>query len=145
MLKEFREFIMRGNVIDLAVGVIMGTAFGGIIDSLVRDIIMPPIGMVLGGVDFAELYLNLTRVPYQSLSEATEAGAATINYGIFLNTIINFLIIAFAMFMLVKGINRLFKSQAAKPEPEPVTPAPDVQERLISVLERIDAKLGSSV
>ena len=99
MLKEFKEFAMRGNVIDLAVGVIIGVAFGKIVTSLVNDIIMPPIGVLLGGVDFTEMFLNLSGGEYASLAAAKEAGAATINYGVFVNTVINFLIVAFAIFM----------------------------------------------
>ena len=100
MLKEFKEFAMRGNVIDLAVGVIIGAAFGKIVTSLVNDIMMPPIGVLLGGVDFTEMFLNLSDGDYASLAAAKEAGAATINYGVFVNTVINFLIVAFAIFMV---------------------------------------------
>jgi len=105
MLKEFKEFAMRGNVIDLAVGVIIGAAFGKIVTSLVNDIIMPPIGVLLGGVDFTEMFLNLSGGEYASLAAAKEAGAATINYGVFVNTVINFLIVAFAIFMVIKQMN----------------------------------------
>lgn len=107
MIKEFKEFIARGNVIDLAVGVIIGAAFGKIVDSLVNDIIMPPIGRLLGGVDFSNLFINLTDTPYATLAAAKEAGAATINYGIFLNTLITFLIVAFAVFLLVRTVNHM--------------------------------------
>ena len=106
MLKEFKEFAMRGNVIDLAVGVIIGAAFGGVVNSLVNDIIMPPLGMILGKVDFSNLYINLTSTSYNTLAEAQAAGAATINYGAFINTIINFLIVAFAIFIVIRQINR---------------------------------------
>jgi len=109
MLKEFKEFAMRGNVIDLAVGVIIGAAFGKIVTSLVNDIIMPPIGVLLGGVDFTEMFLNLSGGEYASLAAAKEAGAATINYGVFVNTVINFLIVAFAIFMVIKQMNKLKK------------------------------------
>ncbi len=109
MFKEFKEFAMRGNVIDLAVGVIIGAAFGKIVTSIVNDIIMPPLGLVLGKVDFTNLYLNLSGIPYESLTEAKEAGAATMNYGLFLNTVIEFLIISFVIFMVVKQMNRLRK------------------------------------
>lgn len=115
MLKEFREFAMRGNVIDLAVGVIIGVAFGKIVTSLVNDIIMPPIGILLGGVDFTEMYVNLSGGEYASLAAAKEAGAATINYGVFANAVINFLIVAFAIFMVIKQMNRLKKKDEAKP------------------------------
>ena len=106
MLKEFRDFIARGNVVDLAVAVVIGAAFGKIIDSLVKDIIMPPIGMVLGKVDFANLFIDLSGQNYATLKDAQAAGAPTINYGAFINTIIAFLIVAFAIFMVVKQINR---------------------------------------
>ena len=111
MLKEFREFAMRGNVIDLAVGVIIGAAFGTIVKSLVDDIIMPPIGLLIGGLDFSNLFLSLSGQEYASLAAAKAAGAATINYGVFLNNVLNFLIVAFAVFMLVRQINRM-KRQA---------------------------------
>jgi len=112
MLKEFKEFAMRGNVVDLAVGIIIGSAFGKIISSLVSDIIMPPIGKLLGGVDFANLYLNLSGGSYDSLAAAKEAGAATINYGVFLNTMIDFIIVAFAIFLLVRAINKMKRQPA---------------------------------
>ena len=117
MLKEFKEFAMRGNVVDLAVGVIIGAAFGTIINSLVKDIIMPPIGLLLGGVDFSDLFINLSGGEYASLAEATAAGAATINYGVFINAIINFLIVAFAIFLLIKQVNRLKTSEPPPPSP----------------------------
>jgi large conductance mechanosensitive channel len=120
MLKEFKEFAMRGNVIDLAVGVIIGAAFGGIVNSLVKDIIMPPLGQILGKVDFSNLYINLTKTSYPSLAAAQEAGAATINYGLFLNAVINFLIVAFAIFIVIRQINRL-QRPAAKAPAEPTT------------------------
>lgn len=116
MLKDFKEFIMRGNVVDMAVGVIIGAAFGKIVNSLVTDVLMPPIGKLTGGVDFSSLYLNLSGVSYASLAEAQKAGAATVNYGIFLNTIINFLIVAAAIFLLISQINRL-KARFDKPAP----------------------------
>jgi large conductance mechanosensitive channel len=117
MLKEFKEFAMRGNVVDLAVGVIIGAAFGTIINSLVKDIIMPPIGLLLGGVDFSDLFINLSGGEYASLEEAAAAGAATINYGVFINTIINFLIVAFAIFLLIKQVNRMKTSEPPPPSP----------------------------
>ena len=122
MLKEFKEFAMRGNVMDLAIGVIIGGAFGKITTSLVNDVIMPPIGLLLGKVDFSNLYINLSGGSYISLAQAREAGAVTINYGLFINTLIDFLIIAFVVFMLVRQVNRLQKS-----EPEPA-PAPATRE-----------------
>ena len=121
MLKEFKEFAMRGNVVDMAVGIIIGAAFGGIIKSLVADIIMPPIGLLLGGVDFSDIFINLSGGEYASLAEAQEAGAATINLGVFINTILNFIIIAFAIFLLIRAINRMKKEEEAEPEPEPET------------------------
>jgi large conductance mechanosensitive channel len=117
MLKEFKEFAMRGNVVDLAVGVIIGAAFGTIVSSLVKDIIMPPIGLLLGGVDFSDLFINLSGQEFASLAEAQAAGAATINYGLFINALINFLIVAFAIFLLVKQINRMKKTEPPPPSP----------------------------
>ena len=119
MLQEFKQFISRGNVIDLAVGIIMGAAFTGIVNSLVKDIIMPPVGKVMGGIDFSGLYINLSSGSYATLKAAQDAGAATINYGVFLNQIINFLIVSFAVFMLVKQVNRFKKSEDAKPPTPP--------------------------
>jgi large conductance mechanosensitive channel len=123
MLKEFRAFIMRGNVIDMAVGIIIGGAFGTIVNSLVKDIIMPPIGLLLGGVDFSSLFVNLGPGTYTTLAEAQDAGAATINYGVFLNALITFLIVAYAVFLLVRAVNRLQEMQKAEegPPAEPVT------------------------
>jgi large conductance mechanosensitive channel len=117
MLKEFKEFAMRGNVLDMAVGIIIGAAFGKIVTSLVNDVIMPPIGLLLGKVDFSSLYLNLTGQDYASLAEAQKAGAATLNYGVFLNTIINFLIVAFAVFLLIRQVNRFVKKKEAPAVP----------------------------
>ncbi len=117
MLKEFKKFIARGNVVDLAIGVIIGGAFNSIVQSLVNDVIMPPIGMVAGKVDFAQLYINLSNVAYPTLTAAQAAGAPTINYGLFINNVINFLIVAFVIFLLVRQINRL------KPEAEPAAPS----------------------
>ena len=117
MFEEFKKFILRGNVIDLAVGVIIGAAFGRVVTSLVEDIIMPPIGLALGGVDFTDLFINLSGGEYQSLAQAKEAGAATINYGLFLTIIIQFLIVAFAVFILVQQVNRLFRKAEAKGKP----------------------------
>lgn len=113
MFKEFKEFIQKGNVMDLAVGFIMGAAFGKIVASLINDVIMPPIGLLLGKVDFSNLYINLSGMPYASLAEAKKAGAATLNYGAFLNTLIEFLIVALAVFMMVKWINKFRRKPAA--------------------------------
>jgi len=107
MLNEFKTFIARGNVMDLAVGIVIGAAFTSVVNSFVTDILMPPIGLVSGGVDFANLYVNLSGQEYASLAEATEAGAATLNYGLFINAIISFLIVAFAVFLLVQAYNRM--------------------------------------
>ena len=120
MIKEFKEFIMKGNVLDLAVGVIIGGAFGKIISSLVTDVLMPPIGMLLGKVDFSNLYINFSGGSYSSLAEAQQAGAATLNYGLFLNNVINFLIIALVIFIIIKQVNRLQKP-AVQPAAEPTT------------------------
>jgi large conductance mechanosensitive channel len=118
MLKEFKAFAMRGNVVDLAIGIIIGASFGKIITSLVSDVLMPPIGLILGKVDFSTLFLNLSGKTYSTLAEAKAAGAATINYGLFLNTVIDFVIVAFVIFMLVRQINRWNKPA---PAPAPAT------------------------
>ena len=118
MLKEFKEFALKGNAVDLAIGVILGVAFGAIVTSLVNDILMPPIGKALGGVDFSSLFLVLGDGTYPSLKAAKEAGAATINYGVFINVVINFLIVAFVLFMVVKAMNRM-KREAPAPAPAP--------------------------
>ena len=115
MYKEFKEFIMRGNVVDLAVGVVIGAAFGKIVTSFVEDVLMPPIGLLLGGVDFSNLFINLSGKAYPSIAAAKAAGAATLNYGVFLNNIINFLIIAFTIFLLIKQINRMQRPAPAAP------------------------------
>jgi len=115
MLKEFREFAVTGNAVDLAVGLILGTAFGAIVASLVRDVIMPVVGLLIGNVDFAQLFIVLREGapagPYTTIDAATQAGAVTMNYGIFINTIVTFVIVAFAIFMLVKGINSLRRAE----------------------------------
>jgi len=120
MLQEFKEFTMRGNVLDMAIGVIIGAAFGKIITSFVNDILMPPIGLLLGGVDFSNLFVNLSGQPYGSLEEAQAAGAATINYGLFLNTVLDFIIVAFVIFLLIRQVNRLKREPEALPA-EPTT------------------------
>jgi large conductance mechanosensitive channel len=119
MIKEFRDFIARGNVLDLAVGIIIGAAFTTIVNSLVKDIIMPPIGMVTGGVDFSGLFISLSGGHYASLAAAQQAGAATINIGIFLNALVNFLIVSFVIFIIVKQVNRFHKKEEAKPAAPP--------------------------
>jgi large conductance mechanosensitive channel len=120
LVDEFKEFAMRGNMIDLAVGIIIGAAFGDVVKSLVNDVIMPPIGRLLGRVDFSSLYINLTSTHYDSLAAAKDAGAATLNYGAFITTVINFLIIALAVFLMIKQINR-FLRQPAPPPAAPTT------------------------
>ena len=119
MLKEFRDFAMRGNVIDMAVGIIIGAAFGTIVKSLVSDVLMPPIGLLLGNVDFSNLFIVLksgaVAGPYATLADANTAGAVTLNYGVFLDTIVSFIIVAFAIFMLIRNINRLKKKEEAAP------------------------------
>ncbi len=124
MFKEFKEFAMRGNVVDMAVGIIIGAAFGTIVKSLVDDVIMPPIGLLLGNVDFSNLFAVVREgsvtAPYATLAAAREAGAVTINYGVFINTIISFLIVAFCVFLIIRNINRLKKEEEAPP-PEPTT------------------------
>jgi large conductance mechanosensitive channel len=122
MIKEFKEFVMRGNVVDMAVGIIIGAAFGKIVSSLVSDILMPPIGLLLGKMDFSNLFVNLSGKSYATLAEAKAAGAATISYGIFINHIIDFTIVAFAIFVLVRQINRL------KRQPESVPAEPTTKE-----------------
>lgn len=124
MLEEFKKFALRGNVVDMAVGIIIGSAFGTIVKSLVDDVIMPPVGMLLGGVDFADLFILLKAgdpaPPYPSLADAQAAGAVTINYGVFINAVISFLIIAFAVFFLVRTMNRMAREEEAPPA-EPTT------------------------
>ena len=119
MLKEFKEFAMKGNVIDLAVGIIIGGAFGKIVSSLVNDIIMPPIGLLLGGVDFTSLFISLDGKSYDSLEQAASLGAATLNYGVFINTVLDFLIVSFSIFIVIKQLNRL---RSKKEVPAPAAP-----------------------
>jgi large conductance mechanosensitive channel len=126
MFKEFKEFAMRGNVVDMAVGIIIGAAFGKIVDSLVKDLIMPPIGLLMGKVDFANLFVVLKEGtaagPYLSVEAAQKAGAVTFNYGLFINTCITFLIVAFAVFLLIRAINKLKRAEEQKPADPPPTP-----------------------
>jgi large conductance mechanosensitive channel len=120
MLKEFKEFAMRGNVVDLAVGIIIGAAFGKIITSLVNDVIMPPIGLLMGNVDFSNLFVNLDMSKsFASVAEAEAAGAPIIKYGIFINTILDFVIVAFVIFLVIRGLNRFRRKQEAAPPPPP--------------------------
>lgn len=131
MLKEFREFAMRGNVVDLAVGVIIGAAFGKIVDSLVRDVVMPPIGLALGRVDFSNLFLVLREGgqpgPYATVEAAAKAAAVTLNYGVFFNTMISFVIVAWAVFLLIKAMNRLKREEPAAASVAPPEPPEDVK------------------
>ena len=126
MLKEFREFAVKGNVVDMAVGIIIGAAFGKIVESLVKDVIMPPIGLLLGKVDFTNLFVVLKQGaqagPYLSVEAAQKAGAVTFNYGVFINTVISFVIVAFAVFLLIRLINRLKREEEQKPAEPPATP-----------------------
>lgn len=131
MLNEFKAFIARGNVIDLAVGVIMGAAFGAIVTSLVDNVIMPPIGMILGGIDFSDFFVALNGESYPTMKAAKEAGAAVIGYGVFINAVIKFLIVAFAVFMLVQAVNKLQAKMLAQKAAEP-PPAPTKTELLLA-------------
>lgn len=139
MLKEFREFLMRGNVIDLAVGIIIGAAFTAIVSSLVDDIISPIIGLVTGGVDFSELYINLSGTEYASLQAAQDAGAATINYGNFINAVINFVIVGFVLFMIIRAYNRMMARFEEKEEEAPA--GPTTEEQLVAAIEKLNAHL----
>jgi large conductance mechanosensitive channel len=140
MLKEFKEFAVKGNVVDMAVGIIMGAAFGTIVNSLVADVLMPPIGLAMGGVDFSNMFATLQEGvkgagPYASLAEARAAGAVTLNYGVFINAIVSFLIVAFCIFMLVKSINTLRKTSPAAPPPGP-TPDQQLLTEIRDLLKR---------
>ena len=126
MIQEFKEFAVKGNVVDMAVGIIIGGAFGTIVKSLVSDVLMPPLGLVLGGVSFSSLFVPLDGKSYASLDAAREAGAPTLNYGVFLDSVLSFLIVAFAVFLLIKGINSL-KRQAETQPAAPVEPPADVK------------------
>ena len=114
MLEEFKKFAMRGNVVDMAVGIVIGVAFGKIVSSFVKDVLMPPIGKLMGGVDFSNLFINLSEGTYTTLAAAQEAGAATINYGTFINTVLDFLIVAFAIFMVINAMNKMKKEEPAE-------------------------------
>ncbi|MDH3269816.1 MAG: large-conductance mechanosensitive channel protein MscL [Gemmatimonadota bacterium] len=133
MLNEFKEFAVKGNMLDMAVGIIIGAAFGTVITSLVNDVLMPPIGLAMGGVDFTDLFVTLqtgaTPGPYATLTAAQEAGAVTINYGLFVNSIVSFLIVAFAVFMVVRNFNKMKRQQEEAPA---APPAPSAEETLLS-------------
>jgi large conductance mechanosensitive channel len=135
MLKEFKDFAMKGNVLDMAIGIIIGAAFGKIVSSFVADMLMPPIGLLMGKVDFTNWFVSLTGGDYATLAQAKEAGAVTLNYGAFLNTVIDFVIIAFAIFLVVKQVNRL-KKEAPPPPPA----EPPAQERLLGEIRDLLAK-----
>lgn len=133
IVNEFKEFALRGNVVDMAVGIIIGAAFSTIVKSLVDDVIMPPIGLVTGGVDFSNLFIALDGESYASLAAARDAGAPTVNYGLFINSVISFAIVAFVLFLLIKGMNHLRREQDKAPEEEKPAPPP----RDIQLLEEI--------
>jgi large conductance mechanosensitive channel len=140
MWREFREFAMRGNVVDLAVGIILGAAFTTIVNSLVNDIIMPPLGLAIGGLDFSNFFVTLKGGSYPTLEAAKAAGAVTINYGLFLNAVLRFIIVAVAIFLLVKQINRLQRQEAAEAPPPP--PEPPRQELLLAeIRDLLSARL----
>lgn len=137
MLKEFQTFIKRGNVLDLAIGVILGAAFGAITKSLVDDILMPILGIFTGGLDFTNWFIALDGQTYATLAAAKEAGAATLNYGVFINTIFNFLIVSFAIFMLIRQVNKIMKPE---PAPPPAPPEPSAEEKLLTEIRDLLAK-----
>ena len=130
MLKEFKEFAMRGNVVDMAVGIVIGAAFGKIVSSFVADIVMPPIGLITGGVDFSDLFINLSGGTAATLAAAKEAGDVTLNYGLWVNSVVDFVIVAFAIFIVVKQMNRL--KAEAPPPPPPAPPEPSSEEKLLA-------------
>ena len=134
IFKEFRDFAVKGNVVDMAVGMIIGGAFGGIVTSLVNDVIMPPIGKLMKGVDFSNMFLVLGDGKFDSIAAAKEAGVATLNYGLFINAAINFIIVAIAVFLLVKAVNAAKKKEAAKPA---APPAPSAEEKLLGEIRDI--------
>ncbi|MCB1021616.1 MAG: large-conductance mechanosensitive channel protein MscL [Bryobacterales bacterium] len=137
MLKEFKEFAMRGNVMDMAVGIIIGGAFGKIVASFVSDVLMPPLGLLLGGVDFTNLFVPLDGSEHATLAAAKEAGAATLNYGAFVQSVVDFLIVAFAIFIMVKWMNSLQKKEEEKPAPPP---EPTKEEKLLTEIRDLLAK-----
>ena len=137
MLKEFKEFAMRGNVMDMAVGIIIGAAFGKIVASFVGDVLMPPLGLLLGGVDFTNLFVSLDGSAHATLAEAKEAAAVTLNYGAFVQTVVDFVIVAFAIFMMVKWMNSLTKKKEAAPAPPPEA---STEEKLLTEIRDLLAK-----
>ena len=138
MLQEFKDFIQRGNVIDLAVAVIIGAAFGAIVKSLVDDIVTPILGLFIGGIDFSNWFIPLDGATYATLAAAQEAGAATLNLGLFVNAVINFLVIAFVIFIVVRSINKMKKKEEAAPPPPP--PEPSAEEKLLTEIRDLLAK-----
>jgi large conductance mechanosensitive channel len=130
MLKEFKAFAMRGNVVDMAVGIIIGAAFGRIVSSLVNDVVMPPIGLLMGNLDFSNLFINLGDGSFDSLAAAEEAGAPIVKYGLFINNILDFVIVAFAIFMVIRAMNKLKAKEEAAPPPAP--PEPSAEEKLLT-------------
>lgn len=146
MLKEFQKFIMRGNVLDLAVGIIIGAAFTAIVNSLVNDIIMPFVGIFTGGIDFSNILIPLDGKQYATLAAAQEAGAATINIGLFINALINFLIVAFAVFLIVRSVNNMMERMKKKEEAVPAAPAePTTEEKLVAALDRLNALIDQKL
>ena len=127
MLKEFKAFAMRGNVVDMAVGIIIGAAFGRIVSSMVNDIIMPPIGLMMGNLDFSNLYINLGDGDFASLAAAEEAGAPIVKYGLFINNVLDFIIVAFAIFMVIRAMNKMKKAEEEAPPPAPPEPSDEVK------------------
>lgn len=136
MLKDFKEFAIKGNVLDMAVGIVIGAAFGTIVQSLVRDVITPPVGLLVGGVDFTDLFVTLSQGtpegPYATLVAAQEAGAVTVNYGVFFNSVLSFLIVAFAVFLLVRAYNRLERKREVEEEAPTAPPEPSAEEKLLA-------------
>jgi len=127
MLKEFKEFAMRGNVVDMAVGIVIGAAFGKIVSSFVNDVLMPPLGLLLGNVDFSNLFISLNGIAYETLSAATEAGAPILKYGVFIQTVLDFLIVAFAIFMVINAMNKMKRKEEEAPPAAPPEPSAEVK------------------
>jgi large conductance mechanosensitive channel len=134
MLKEFKAFAMRGNVVDMAVGIVIGAAFGRIVSSLVNDVIMPPIGLLMGNLDFSNLFVNLGDGAFETLAAAEEAGAPVVKYGLFINNVLDFVIVAFAIFMVIRAMNKLKKQEEAAP---PAPPVPSAEEKLLTEIRDV--------
>jgi large conductance mechanosensitive channel len=137
MLKEFKEFAMRGNVVDMAVGIIIGAAFGRIVSSFVNDVIMPPLGLLIGNVDFSNLFINLGDQAYQTLAAAEEAGAPIVKYGLFIQTVLDFVIVAFVIFMVIKGMNQLKRKKEEAPAAPPAPPEPSDEAKLLAEIRDV--------